>query len=117
MSGRTCPSYKDSEEELNTAYAKFVKDSAQMNGAVKNAKRKDLQDRISGLQTKQTQLNEALETEKQRQLAPIREKMLKAIKDVAKEMGYDHVLYKESAIIFPAATDLTNSVKKKLGIQ
>jgi outer membrane protein len=110
-------SYAQHEAELNAAYEKFVKDSAKLTPAVKNAKRQDLQTRISELQGKQTQLNNDLEAEKEKQLKPIREKLMAAIKDVAKETGYDHVLYKESAIIFPVAADLTNSVKKKLGIR
>jgi outer membrane protein len=110
-------SYAQHEAELNAAYEKFVKDSAKLTPAVKEAKRQDLQTRISELQNKQTQLNGALEAEKEKQLKPIREKLMAAIKDVAKEMGYDHVLYKESAIVFPPTADLTNAVKKKLGIK
>jgi outer membrane protein len=109
--------YAEQENELNDAYAKFVKDSAKLTPAVKEAKRTDLQSRISGLQNKQQELNTALEAEKEKQLKPIREKLMAAIQSVAKEMGYDHVLYKESAIVFPATADLTNSVKQKLGIK
>lgn len=110
-------SYAQYEAELNAALEKFVKDSAKMTPAVKEAKRTDLQTRISELQNKQTQLNTALETQKEKLLKPIREKLITAIKDVAKETGYEHVLYKESTIVFPAAADLTDAVKKKLGIR
>ncbi len=110
-------SYAQYEAELNAALDKFVKDSAKLTPAVKEAKRQDLQSRISELQRKQTQLNNNLDAEKEKQLKPIREKLMAAIKDVAKEMGYEHVLYKESAIVFPVAADLTNAVKKKLGIK
>lgn len=110
-------SYAEYEANLNAALEKFVKDSAKLTPAVKEAKRQDLQSRIGELQGKQTQLNNSLEAEKEKQVKPIREKLITAIKDVAKEMGYDHVLYKESAIVFPVAADLTNAVKKKLGIK
>lgn len=109
--------YKDQEEELNVAYAKFVKDSSKMTPAVKEAKRRDIQERISGLQGKQQQLNDALQVEKERQLRPIREKALAAIKAVAAEKGYNHILYKDQAIVFPEADDITELVKKKLGIK
>jgi outer membrane protein len=110
-------SYADQEAELNEAYAKFVKDSVKMTPAVKEAKRTDLQSKITALQTKEQELNKALEAQKEKELKPIREKMLKAIQDVAKENGYTYVLYKEQAIVFPEADDLTDKVKKKLNIK
>lgn len=110
-------SYAQYETELNAAMEKFVKDSSKLSLAVKEARRLDLQARISELQSKQTQFNSSLEAEKEKLLKPIREKLIATIKQVAKEMGYDHVLYKESAIVFPEAADLTAAVKKKLGIK
>jgi len=110
-------SYQDQQNMLNNAYAKFVNDSAKMTPAVKEAKRRDLQEKISELSNKEQELNRSLEAEKERRLKPIREKMLKAIQDVAKENGYAHVLYKEQAIVFPEQDDITEKVKKKLGIR
>jgi outer membrane protein len=109
--------YQQQQNDLNETYAKFMKDSARMTPAVKEARRKDLQERISGLQGKEQQLNKDLETEKERLLKPIREKMLKAIQDVAKENGYTHVAYKEQLIVFPQTDDITDKVKKKLGVK
>ena len=40
-----------------------------------------------------------------------------AIEEVAKENGYSHIAYKEQMIVFPAADDITEKVKKKLGIK
>lgn len=110
-------SYAQYETELNTAMEKFVKDSAKLSPAVKEARRQDMQTRITELQNKQTQFNTSLEAEKEKLLKPIREKLVASIKQVAKEMGYEHVLYKESAIVFPDAADITAAVKKKLGIK
>jgi outer membrane protein len=110
-------SYAQHEAELNVAYEKFVKDSTKLTPAVKEARRLDLQTRISELQNKQSQLNSNLEAEKEKQLKPIREKLMNAIKEVSKETGYDHILYKESAIVFPVAADLTIAVRKKIGIK
>jgi Skp family chaperone for outer membrane proteins len=69
------------------------------------------------MQKKPKEMNNTLELEKEKLITPIREKLLATIKEVAKAMGYDHVLYKESALVFPAAADLTNAVKNKLGIK
>jgi outer membrane protein len=115
--GELATNYQQQQNELNDAYAKFVKDSSTMTASMKEIKRTDLQNRITGLQTREQELNKILENEKEKQLKPIREKMLKAIKDVAKENGYVHVFYKEQAIVFPEADDITAKVKKKLGIK
>jgi len=110
-------SYADQEASLNAALDKFFKDSATMTPAVKEAKRTTLQNDVIGLQNKQSQLNISLEAEKEKLIKPIREKLLATIKEVAQAMGYEHILYKESAIVFPAAADITNAVKNKLGIK
>ena len=109
--------YQEQQNELNEAYAKFVRDSGKMTPAVKEAKRKDLQDRITVLSTKEQELNKTLETQKEKELAPIREKMLKAINEVAKENGYGYVLYREQLIVFPETDDITPKVKTKLKIK
>ncbi|HNH22233.1 MAG TPA: OmpH family outer membrane protein, partial [Ferruginibacter sp.] len=98
-------------------YGKFVKDSAKLSPAVREAKRGDLQTRIADLQNKEQQFNKMLEDAKEKQLKPVRDKMVKAIQDVAKENGYAHVLYKEYALVFPEADDLADKVKKKLGVK
>ncbi|HMI79014.1 MAG TPA: OmpH family outer membrane protein [Ferruginibacter sp.] len=109
--------FQDQQNDLNEAFNKFVKDSISMTVSLKEIKRKDLQDRIAALGKKEQELNKALDAEKERLLAPIREKLLKAIKDVAKENGYGHVFYKAQSIVFPEADDLGTLVKKKLGIK
>ena len=66
---------------------------------------------------KEQQNNNALAVEKERVLKPIRDKLIKAVQDVAKENGYTHVAYKDQMLVFPAADDITDKVKKKLGIK
>jgi outer membrane protein len=107
----------EEEQELNTAIEKFYKDSIKMTAPAKEAKRLSLQEKIQGMQGKQEELNKKLEAKKEEILKPIREKMLKAIQDVAKEAGYGYVLYKEQAIVFPESEDITDKVKAKLGIK
>ena len=109
--------YNDLEKELNDAIAKFYKDSLSMNASMKNIKRTDLQNRLTALSGKEQQNNDALAAEKERIINPIREKVVQAIRDVAKENGYTHVAYKDQMIVFPVADDITALVKKKLGIK
>ncbi len=109
--------YQDQQKDLNDAYAKFVADTPKMSKSLIEIKRKDLQDRIATLSSKEQEFNKALETEKERLLKPVREKLMKAIQEVAKENGYTHVAYKDQMIVFPPADDITDKVKKKLGIK
>ncbi len=109
--------YQQLDNEVNQAYEKFIKDSAKLTPAVREARRSDLQMRISDLQGKQEQFNKMLESAKERETKPVRDKLVKAIQEVAKENGYAHVLYKEYALVFPEADDLADRVKKKLGIK
>ena len=109
--------YQQQQTALNDAYNKFVADSAKMTPSLKEIKRKDLQDRITALSKKEEEFNKLLEQEKEKAMKPVREKLMKTIQDVAKENGYTHVAYKEQLIVFPAADDITDKVKKKLGIK
>lgn len=109
--------YARQEAELNVAIEKFIKDSITMTPAIKEAKRSDLQTRLSGMSQKKQDYNTAFEKEKEKQVKPIQEKLIATIKTVAKENGYNHVLYKDQAIVFPETDDITSLVKKKLGIK
>lgn len=109
--------YQQQQTDLNEAYNKFVIDTPHLSPTLKEVRRKDLQDRITALSKKEEEFNKLLEEEKEKTMKPIREKLMKTIQDVAKENGYTHVAYKEQLIVFPAADDITDKVKKKLGIK
>ncbi len=109
--------YQDQQQGINAAIEKFYKDSAKMTVSLRDIKRKDLQERVTALGSKEKELNKALENEKEKLLKPVKDKLYQAIKDVAKENAYTHVAYKEQMIIFPEADDLSDKVKIKLGIK
>jgi outer membrane protein len=109
--------FNDLQTDLNAAIEKFYKDSLSMTKSMKDIKRTDLQKRLSDLSSKEEQNNKAIAVQKEKMINPIRDKMFKAIQDVAKENGYTHVAYKDQMIVFPAADDITDKVKKKLGIK
>jgi outer membrane protein len=109
--------YADQEVELNAAIEKFIKDSITMTSVAKEAKRIDLQSRVTGMSAKKQEFTNLFDKEKEKQVKPIQEKLLATIKAVAKENGYGHVLYKDQAIVFPETDDITALVKKKLGIK
>ena len=109
--------YAEQEVELNAAIEKFIKDSITMSAVAKEAKRNDLQTRVSGMSKKKQDYNVAFENEKGKLIKPIQEKLMATIKAVAKENGYNHILYKDQAIVFPETDDITALVKKKLAIK
>ena len=109
--------YAEQEAELNAAIEKFIIDSVTMTPVAKDAKRSDLQTRVSGMSKKKQDYNANFENEKGKQIKLIQDKLFATIKVVAKENGYNHVLYKEQAIVFPETDDITALVKKKLGIK
>ncbi len=109
--------YQGMQEELNSAYQKFVKDSLKMTVPQREVKRGELNKKFGELQNKEQEINKELEAKKDELLKPIRERMLKAIQEVAKENAYAYVMYREQVIVFPEAEDLTDKVKTKLGIK
>lgn len=107
--------YKNREDEINDLVSAFLKDSVNMTKEVKEVKRKGLQDKISGLSELKKQLENDLEEYKNKTYTPVKEKVLIAIRDIAKAKGYTTCLYRESALFFPPADDMTKAVIKKLG--
>jgi outer membrane protein len=104
------------QKELSAAIQKFYIDSVNMTASLKNIKKTDFQNRVNELSGKEQQNNNAIDAEREKLVKPVREKLIKAVQDVAKENGFTHVAYKDQMIVFPAADDITDRVKKKLGI-
>ena len=109
--------YAEQEAELNAAIEKFIIDSVTMTPVAKDAKRSELQTRVNGMSKKKQEYNTNFENEKAKQIKIIQDKLFTVIKAVAKENGYNHVLYKDQAIVFPETDDITALVIKKLGIK
>ena len=90
-----------------------------MTPVAKEAKRSDLQTRLSGMSKKKQDYNAAFESEKGKQIKPIQDKLLATIKAVAKEKGYGYVIDNSSnlLLVMPPGDDLLPLVKTKLGIK
>ena len=68
------------------------------------------------IQNWQQIVNQALQAKQDELLAPIYRKVYDAIKLVAKEKGYTHVLSKETLLVAPDADDISLLVAAKLKI-
>lgn len=107
----------DKQNALNADIQKFTADSLKMTAAVRDVKRKDLQNRIQELSGEEQRIQQALEQRQQELSAPIEKKAMEAVRTVAKENGYLYVLPKEAVIVGPPGDDLLALVKKKLNIK
>jgi outer membrane protein len=129
------PEFKAGQAELKKLYATYQKEFKEMQDAYQ-AKLKKYQDEAKTVseQENQKRVKELMEMEKniakaqqdiQQEAAkkeaelmkPIQEKLMKAVKDVAKEKGYDYVFDSSGPtnLIVANGPDLYNAVKAKLG--
>ena len=93
------------------------KDSSKTPPSVRATIREDLQGLGYKLQNWQTYAQQLTEAKQQELLAPIYRKVIDAVKQVAKEKGYTHVLNKESMIVAPDGDDMLILVAEKLKIK
>ena len=107
----------DMQKELNEKVNKFIADSLKMTPVAKEATRRELQEKIQGLNGMDQKIQGQVETKRNELAAPIQKKAMDAEKAVAKENGYTHVLPKEYMYVFPEVDDLAAKVKLKLGIK
>jgi len=91
-----------------------------MSEAMKEVKMKEIQDLQNRIESTQQSAQEKLQAKKQDVYTPILEKADKAIKEVAKEKGYDFIFDQAAggALVFGKDTyDVTPLIKAKLGIK
>jgi len=84
--------------------------------AVKKQIEQELPGLIYQIQNWQQIANQALEAKQNEYLAPIYRKVYDAVKLVAKEKGYTHVMTKEALLVAPDADDMIALVAAKLKV-
>jgi outer membrane protein len=82
--------------------------------AVKKQLEEELPQLINTIQNWQQIVNQAMEAKQNELLAPLYRKIYDAIRAVAKEKGYTHVLNKDSLLVAPDADDMVAAVAAKL---
>lgn len=108
---------QDHMKNLSAKDSAFSKDSLKLTPSMRDIKRKELIELYQKVQNFQNEAQEMYQQEAQRKIAPIRDKAMAAIKDVAKENGYSYVLDVNAVIVAPPGDDLLALVKKKLNIK
>jgi outer membrane protein len=113
-------------DSINPKYAQIVslyqykdsvyRDSVKTPPAVRKQIEEELPGYIYQIQNWQQIVNQALEAKQNEYLAPIYRKVYDAVKLVAKEKGYTHVMTKEALLVAPDADDMIGLVAAKLKV-
>lgn len=94
----------------------LYRDSVKTPPSVRKQIEEELPSLIYQIQNWQQIVNQALEAKQNEFLAPIYRKVYDAVKLVAKEKGYTHVMTKEALLVAPDADDMIGMVAAKLKV-
>lgn len=117
----------DFQTELQTEGQEMVKEfqqkleeyqskSASYSTAVRKIKEEELMKMQARIQEFSTAMEESLQRKKYELLIPFQNQIIDAIKEVAKEEKYTYIFNKVILASHTQGNDITNKVKKKLGI-
>ncbi|MBO4453989.1 MAG: OmpH family outer membrane protein [Paludibacteraceae bacterium] len=105
-------------DEIQKKYQDYQANEATMVDAVKQIRQQELQEMQQRLQLFYQTAQEDIQKKQQELLAPIHEKMAKAIKAVGEREGYTYIFDSAAMVHIGAdAKDVTPAVKKELGIK
>ena len=105
-------------EEIQKKYQDYQAQEATMADAIKQIRQQELQEMQQRIQLFYQTAEQDIQKKQQELLAPVHEKMTKAIKAVAEREGYTYIFESAAMVHIGAdATDLMPAVKKELGIK
>ena len=105
-------------EEIQRKYQDYQQNEATMPEAIKQMRQQELQEMQGRLQTFYQTAEQDIQRKQQELLAPVHEKMTKAIKIVGEREGYTYIFDSAAMVhIGHDATDVTPAIKKELGIK
>lgn len=116
-------------DSVNTEYASLIQeyqykdsiltktDTTKIPAAVKVQHRRDLDQIAYQVQNWQAISQQAMQAKQQEYLAPVYQRVMKAINDVAKENGYSFVYNQEVLLVAPPSDNLLPLVARKLNVK
>lgn len=106
------------QEELQKKYQDYQQNEATMPDAIKQMRQQELQEMQSRIQTFYQTAEQDIQKKQQELLAPVHEKLTKAIKAVGERDGYTYI-FDSAAMVYIAdnAVDASPAVRKELGIK
>lgn len=107
------------QAELQSKGTEFQKTQATMTDAIRTTKQAELQDIQTRIQNLNQSAQQQVEAKSNELFKPLSDKARTAIEAVAKEKGYNYVINSNQTqlLVSPAADDLTDAVKAKLGLK
>ena len=109
--------YENMVSEFQTKKEKLDKEAGTMSSSV----RKLREDELSALQNRirefEMNVQDDVEDEKFKLIAPFQEKVQNAINEIAKEHKYSYIFDVQILLYYDGGDDVTSLVKKKLGIK
>lgn len=107
----------DYQQEFFRKDSVFKADSAKWSGAMRDVKRKELNELYMKWMNFNQEAQDLLGKREQELLAPVQQKAITTAQAVGKENGYAYILSKETLIGFPPGDDLLPLVAKKLNLK
>jgi len=106
-------------QEFETKYQDYLANETKFTEIVKKSKQTELTDFQARINDFQESAQEDLANKENELVAPLLQKAQDAIKDVAKEKGYNYILDVSagSVLYFDETEDIMPFVKKKIGIE
>ena len=106
------------QEEYQKKAQEYEQKAATMTDAMKQIQEEELYTMQQRLQTTYQTAQQDIAQKRQEFVAPVQEKMLKAIQAVGQEKGFTYI-FDTAAMVYvdPSATDVMPDVKAKLGIK
>jgi outer membrane protein len=109
--------YENMTNEFQTKNDKFNKEAGTMSTSVRKLREDELIALQKRIQEFEMSVQDDIEEEQIRLIAPFEEKIQKAITDVAKEHKYTYIFNVQHLLYSEGGDDVTPLVKKKLGIK
>ena len=109
---------KRMEEEFNRKLAEYKQNEATFDETIKKSRMEELQTLQTKMQNYYQQAQASLQQKQEELQAPLREKIRKAMNEVASENGFLYI-FDMNVLLYKSeqAIDITNLVKKKLGVK
>jgi outer membrane protein len=105
-------------EEFQKKYQDYQTQEATMTDAIKQIRQQELQEMQQRIQQFQQMAEQDIQKKQQELLAPVHERMTKAIKTIGEREGYTYIFDSAAMVHIGAdAKDVTSLVKKELGIK
>ncbi len=106
------------QEELQKKYQDYQQNESTMQDAIKQMRQQELQEMQARIQTFYQTAEQDIQKKQQELLAPVHEKLTKAIQAVGAREGYTYI-FDSAALVYMAdsAVDVSPAVRKELGIK